>query len=195
MAQFKGTVFVSTRMFTEERFGPEAVLKVLATLPAKDRESLEQTTTVGWYPVGPVLAFHHALDELYGRGDLSLCVDVGRFSAGWAVNTILKFLLRFRSPHWIVEKSGSLWSHYHDSGRWEFDPPEDKKLCGRLHDFAVNDPVSVVDPEGREVVRGLTRYAMPDVARLAGARASDIEARVGHRAGDAIVHRDDLVVL
>lgn len=140
MAQFKGTVFVSTRMFTEERFGPEAVLKVLATLPAKDRESLEQTTTVGWYPVGPVLAFHHALDELYGRGDLSLCVDVGRFSAGWAVNTILKFLLRFRSPHWIVEKSGSLWSHYHDSGRWEFDPPEDKKLCGRLHDFAVNDP-------------------------------------------------------
>ena len=47
MEQFKGTVFVSTRMFTEERFGPEAVLKVLATLPAKDRESLEQTTTVG----------------------------------------------------------------------------------------------------------------------------------------------------
>jgi hypothetical protein len=139
VAQFKGTVFVSTRMFTEDRFGPEAVLKVLAALPAKDREILEQTTAVGWYPVGPVLAYHHTLDELYGRGDLSLCVDVGRFSAGWAVNTILKFLLRFRNPHWITEKSGSVWTHYHDSGRWEFDPPEERRLCGRLHDFAVND--------------------------------------------------------
>ena len=62
-------------------------------------------------------------------------------------------------------------------------------------DFAAGDPVSVVDPEGREVARGLSRYAMPDVARLAGAKAAEIEARVGHRAGDAIVHRDDLVVL
>jgi hypothetical protein len=139
VAQFKGTVFVSTRMFTEDRFGPEAVLKVLAALPSKDRESLEQTTTVGWYPVGPVLAYHHALDELYGRGDLSLCVDVGRFSAGWAVNTILKWILRLRNPRWMVEKAGSVWTHYHDTGRWEFDSAEDNRVVGRLHDFAVND--------------------------------------------------------
>jgi glutamate 5-kinase len=68
-------------------------------------------------------------------------------------------------------------------------------VVGVRGDFSAGDPVSIVNPEGREVARGLTGYAMPDVARLAGARAADIEARVGHRAGDAIVHRDDLVVL
>jgi glutamate 5-kinase len=68
-------------------------------------------------------------------------------------------------------------------------------VVGVRGDFAQGDAVSIVAPDGVEVARGLTRYAMPDVARLAGARASDIEARLGHYAGDAVVHRDDLVVL
>ena len=68
-------------------------------------------------------------------------------------------------------------------------------VLGVRGDFAQGDPVSVLGPDGREVARGLTRYAMPDVARLAGARAAEIEARLGHYAGDAVVHRDDLVVL
>jgi glutamate 5-kinase len=68
-------------------------------------------------------------------------------------------------------------------------------VVGVRGDFAQGDPVSIVGPDGSEVARGLTRYAMPDVARLAGARATEIEARLGHYAGDAVVHRDDLVVL
>jgi glutamate 5-kinase len=68
-------------------------------------------------------------------------------------------------------------------------------VIGVRGDFAQGDAVSVVGPDGAELGRGLTRYAMPDVARLAGARAADIEARLGHYAGDAVVHRDDLVVL
>jgi glutamate 5-kinase len=68
-------------------------------------------------------------------------------------------------------------------------------VVGVRGDFAQGDAVSIVGPDGAEVARGLTRYAMPDVARLAGARATEIEARLGHYAGDAVVHRDDLVVL
>ena len=139
MAKFKGSVYVSTRMFTESRFGPEGVERVLAGLTGADRDVLSQITTVGWYPVEPVLAYHHALDATFGKGDLALCVEVGKFSAGWAVNTILKFLLRLRTPHWLFEKAGSVWTHYHDTGRWEIDPPGDKRITGRLHDFAVHD--------------------------------------------------------
>jgi glutamate 5-kinase len=68
-------------------------------------------------------------------------------------------------------------------------------VLGVRGDFAQGDPVSIISLDGTEVGRGLARYSMPEVARLAGARASDIEARLGHYAGDAIVHRDDLVVL
>jgi glutamate 5-kinase len=68
-------------------------------------------------------------------------------------------------------------------------------VLGVRGDFSQGDPVSILGPDGKEVARGLSRYPLADVARLAGARGPEIEARLGRYAGDAIVHRDDLVVL
>ena len=68
-------------------------------------------------------------------------------------------------------------------------------VLGVRGDFSQGDPIGVFSESGEEVARGLSRYAMVDVARLAGAKASEIEARLGHYAGDAVIHRDDLVVL
>ncbi len=68
-------------------------------------------------------------------------------------------------------------------------------VIGVRGDFSEGDPIGVFSQSGEEVARGLSRYAMGDVARLAGAKASEIETRLGHYAGDAIIHRDDLVVL
>ncbi len=62
-------------------------------------------------------------------------------------------------------------------------------------DFAQGDPVSIVGADGREFARGLARYAIADIAKLAGTKASEIEAKIGHYLGDPVVHRDDLVVL
>jgi glutamate 5-kinase len=68
-------------------------------------------------------------------------------------------------------------------------------IVGVRGDFGQGDPIGVFSEAGQEIARGLARYAMTDVARLAGARAADIEARLGHYAGDAVIHRDDLVIL
>jgi hypothetical protein len=138
-AQFKGTIYLSTRMFTEQQFGPDAVERVLSQLAPNDRDVLHQVTSLGWYPVGPVLAYHHALDRCFGKGNLDLCVEAGRFSAGWALNTVLKVFVKLRNPHWLTEKSASVWSRYHDTGRWEYDPPRENQLRGRLYDYAVHD--------------------------------------------------------
>jgi glutamate 5-kinase len=59
--------------------------------------------------------------------------------------------------------------------------------------FGAGDAVQIVDPNGRELGRGLAALAAIDVARVAGKRAGDVEALLG-RAIDAVVHRDDLVV-
>ena len=67
-------------------------------------------------------------------------------------------------------------------------------VLGVRGDFAQGDAISVLGPDGLEVARGLSRYGMQEVARLAGARATEIAARIGHYAGDAVVHRDDLVL-
>ncbi len=68
-------------------------------------------------------------------------------------------------------------------------------VLGVRGDFRPEDAISIVSIDGREIARGLCRYGTADVARLAGLRASEIAARLGHYAGDEVVHRDDLVLL
>ena len=139
MANFKGTVFESTRMFAEQRFGIDAPDRILAELDVADRDVLTGVNALGWYPVDPILRYHYALDKLYGNGDLTLCEAAGRFSAGWAMNTVLKVFIRFRSPTWLIERATSVWGRYHDTGRWEIAPTGGDRIQGDLYDFAVRD--------------------------------------------------------
>ncbi|HEX4353318.1 MAG TPA: 4-vinyl reductase [Polyangiales bacterium] len=141
MANFKGTVFESVRMFAEHQFGPEAHDRLLSELSSADREVLTGANAIAWYPIEPVLRYHHALDRIYGTGDLSLCEQAGRFSASWSMNHVLKVFLRFRSPDWLVERATSVWGRYHDSGRWEIvtDANHPQRIQGSLRDFAVRD--------------------------------------------------------
>jgi len=61
-------------------------------------------------------------------------------------------------------------------------------VLGVRGSFAVGDSVSVVDPDGREIARGLTRFSAVDAARIAGKRS---EARPS----EELIHKDDLVLL
>jgi hypothetical protein len=140
LAKFKGSVFESTRRFTEKEFGEGASTRVLEELSPADREILRGVQVLDWVQVEPVLQYHYALDRLFGTGDLSVCTAAGRFSAGWAINTVLKVFVRFQSPHWLVEKSTSVWGRYHDTGHWEVDKQGPLRLSGRLSAFAVRDP-------------------------------------------------------
>lgn len=68
-------------------------------------------------------------------------------------------------------------------------------ICGVEGEFRAGEAVSICAEDGTELARGLTRYDAAAVARLLGASSRDIEARVNHYNGDAVVPRDDLVVL
>ncbi|MFL1461502.1 glutamate 5-kinase [Roseococcus sp. DSY-14] len=61
-------------------------------------------------------------------------------------------------------------------------------------DFARGDALSVRDEAGRELARGLSAYDSADAARIIGHRSDEIEAILGWRGRDEIIHRDDLVV-
>lgn len=60
--------------------------------------------------------------------------------------------------------------------------------------FARGDTVAIIDPEGREIGRGLVAYDCGDAIRIAGLRTSQIEQVLGHEARGAMVHRDDMVM-
>lgn len=61
--------------------------------------------------------------------------------------------------------------------------------------FARGDAVLVLGPDGARLAQGLVAYGHEDAARLAGCRSAQIEALLGWRGRDEIIHRDDLVLL
>jgi glutamate 5-kinase len=61
--------------------------------------------------------------------------------------------------------------------------------------FRRGDPVSVRDAAGHEVARGLSAYDSADATRIAGHRSDELEAILGWRGRDEVIHRDDLVLL
>jgi glutamate 5-kinase len=61
--------------------------------------------------------------------------------------------------------------------------------------FARGDAISIISERGHEVARGLVAYDRGDAERIIGRRSADIEAILGFRGRDEMVHRDDLVRL
>jgi glutamate 5-kinase len=60
--------------------------------------------------------------------------------------------------------------------------------------FERGDPITVEGPDGTIIARGLSAYASADAERIAGHRSDEIEAILGWRGRDEMVHRDDLVL-
>jgi glutamate 5-kinase len=60
--------------------------------------------------------------------------------------------------------------------------------------FGIGDPVSCVDPSGRELARGLVAYGSEEIRRIAKRPAREIPQVLGYSNGDEVIHRDDLVL-
>lgn len=60
--------------------------------------------------------------------------------------------------------------------------------------FERGDALIVRDSAGLEIARGLSAYSSADAERLRGRKSVEIEALLGFRGRDEIIHRDDLVI-
>jgi glutamate 5-kinase len=61
--------------------------------------------------------------------------------------------------------------------------------------FEVGDLVLLVSAsDGRGLGRGVTYYSSQEVARIQGLQSSEIEAAIGYKSADEVIHRDHLVI-
>ncbi|MBI3675896.1 MAG: glutamate 5-kinase [Proteobacteria bacterium] len=60
--------------------------------------------------------------------------------------------------------------------------------------FERGDAVLVCNLEGREIARGLAAYGDGHARQIAGRRSAEIEAILGFRGRDEMIHRDDLAI-
>jgi glutamate 5-kinase len=68
-------------------------------------------------------------------------------------------------------------------------------VTATLGRFESGDTVSVLSADGAEVARGISAYSDSDAARIIGRQSSEIEALLGFRGREELIHRDDLVIL
>lgn len=62
-------------------------------------------------------------------------------------------------------------------------------------DFQRGDAVTVRGADGRDLARGLTAYSADEVRRVRGRRSDELEALLGYRGRDEVIHRDNLALL
>jgi glutamate 5-kinase len=62
-------------------------------------------------------------------------------------------------------------------------------------DFRRGDVVEVRTGEGQLLARGQAQYNVVEAGRIAGRHSREIESILGFRYGEAMIHRDDLVLL
>lgn len=61
-------------------------------------------------------------------------------------------------------------------------------------DFIAGDAVSLIEGDS-EFARGLCNFSAQDLGRVKGLKTSQIEAVLGHKPADEVVHRDNMAVL
>jgi hypothetical protein len=131
-----GSALVALQAFLDQKLGPQGYTRALRELPP-DRSAPVGgiLLPVSRYPTESYFALLHAAAPLVGEG---FCEEFGEFAAEFEIHSIWRIILHFTSPAAFVERSGRLWSRFHDSGTWTVES-KDKRIRGTLRDFALVD--------------------------------------------------------
>jgi glutamate 5-kinase len=68
-------------------------------------------------------------------------------------------------------------------------------ITGVEDKFERGTTLSVFAPDGKEIAHGLTSYNSDDVSRLCGVQSPKIYEILGYSYGDAVIHRNNMVLL
>jgi hypothetical protein len=169
-------MFLSTFAFIEHRFGLEAREAVLRRLPEADREIFSGIMLpITWYPLAPFGRLLRVMDGELGRGDFSLIVERGEWTATRDIHTLRKAVLKLVTIPWVITKGAGLWPQFHDTGRWEVRQMGPSHAIAELHDLGVVD----------EAICASLRGWIMGLAKLPGSRRVDVTHATCRAKGDA----------
>jgi len=136
MSNVKGAAITARLRFVQERFGAEALGRVLGAMSPGKRDVIDaRVLPQAWVPYDVFVDLNVAIDRVVGAGDLKLCFELGRFSAEVNLPSIYKLFYKLGNPLFIFNKAALLWRVHYDSG--VLVPKEDgpKRVRLRIEDF------------------------------------------------------------
>ncbi len=67
-------------------------------------------------------------------------------------------------------------------------------IAGIQGEFEIGDAVTCEDATGKAFAKGLTNYSSKEIAKIRGKKTGAIEAILGYKDYDEVIHRDNLVI-
>lgn len=122
--------------------GEEGLEKILNKLSEEDRAIFSDRIHPGqWYPFKTYVNILTLVDQELGKGDLSVCKDIGRWSAERDLRVVFKLYTAdtFKDLNILKTAPHVMWKGYYDQGDMEFPeiPRTDylKSISAKIIDF------------------------------------------------------------
>ena len=175
MAKVAGSSVLSLQLFVQRTYGENVYERALDTLPTDVADELRTIVLpVNWYST---TSYIRALKAAHAStGDDAFLERYGAFAADYQINAFRRFILRFRSPSFFLDRAGRMWRRTHDSGEWEVEGGD-----RTLRNFAIVDPdycrVLVAWIHRASQLTGTRGHTVHSACRARGADACVFEGR------------------
>jgi hypothetical protein len=137
MANVKGSTISSRLLWVSLHHGEEGLQKLNGVLTPESRAALAMPLQKAkWYPFELFVELSMAIDKVFGKGDMSLIKQVGRFTADANLKTVYKLFYMVGTPKWIIDRAARLWDLHYDSGRLVVMRYPGNETEGRIVGFA-----------------------------------------------------------
>lgn len=104
--------------FVKARFGTTGAELFQARASAELRMALSIAQQRDeWVDFGLFIEATELVDRLFGRGDLAMAWEVGRYAAEHNIGVWRSLIMRVMSPSILMSIATSLWTHHYDSGK------------------------------------------------------------------------------
>jgi hypothetical protein len=105
--------------FVEERFGVDARQRFREQASAALRELLTTKADPrgGWVDFALFVEATVLADRLFGKGDLALAWEIGRFASSHTVGVWKRLVMRHVRPATLLGLVAGVWSHHYEGGR------------------------------------------------------------------------------
>lgn len=115
-AHMKGQIFLARLEYLREAHGSEGLQRVLASLPAQDRERLAGVDREAWYPFAMLLRLDRAIGLVLAPGDPAIYERLGEASSRHRVEWLGEHA-RLVSVHGFLSRVADEHARFHTFGK------------------------------------------------------------------------------
>ena len=132
----KGSALASRVLWVQLGHGAAGMDRLAEALSPALRAALAgKIDKARWYPFAWFVELNTTIDQLFGKGDLALVKQLGRFSADANLKTIYRLFYKVGTVPWLLSRGVRLWSAHYDSGFIEVRTPTPRAAQLRIHAF------------------------------------------------------------